>query len=198
MKLWRALLVSVPLMSAGSLLAHSVAYRLVFPDGQLRAEAYEETGHAYLRLAPIFFGACVALVLVGAVAIGLQAVSGRGRRRLSPWPFALLPFLMFAVQEHAERLAHTGSFPFDAVLAPTFVRGLLLQIPFALATYLLARFVLRLARGLGEMLAAAIVSRVARAARVIASSPADVDLPRRPALALRHAGRAPPAFSFAS
>jgi hypothetical protein len=49
---------------------------------------------------------------------------------------------------------HTGHFGWRAVLAPTFLPGLALQLPFACAAYALARVLLRAARRAGIAFAA--------------------------------------------
>jgi hypothetical protein len=96
-------------------------------------------------------------------------------------------------QEHFERLLHDGVFPWDAGLEPTFVVGLLLQLPFAVAAFLLARFLLRAVRSLGRLLSGPPRS----AARVsVESRPRTrVVRPRVPALALGYGSRGPPALS---
>jgi hypothetical protein len=57
------------------------------------------------------------------------------------------------LQEVLELSLHTGSFGWRALAAPTFVPGLLLQLPFALAAYVAARLLLRAARAVGRALA---------------------------------------------
>ena len=79
---------------------------------------------------------------------------GAGRRAHFPaWAFAFLPPATFAIQEVLELSLHTGSFTMHALLAPTFLPGLLLQLPLALAAYLMARFLLRTAERVGRALA---------------------------------------------
>jgi hypothetical protein len=57
------------------------------------------------------------------------------------------------LQEVIELSLHTGTLGWHAVLAPTFLPGLALQLPFALAAYLVARALLRAANALGRALA---------------------------------------------
>jgi hypothetical protein len=77
------------------------------------------------------------------------------------------------------------------VLEPTFRIGLLLQIPFALVAFVLARFLLRVADGLGCLLAPGrelselVTTGAARA-------PGPVWVPRVAALAGGHGVRGPP------
>jgi hypothetical protein len=126
-----ALLVLLPVSAIGWLSAHSLAYRAL--------DAHADEGlHGYLRYAPLA-AAALACALVAGLALAAWA-AWRGRRLRPPaWPFGLLAPVGFAVQEHLERLAHDGTFPAAAALEPTFVVGLLLQIPFALAALALAR-----------------------------------------------------------
>jgi hypothetical protein len=136
---------SVPLIVAGVEGGHWLAYRVVYPDPYLRAQALTDSGHRYLSYAPVFFA------IVGAVALcafGLR-VFRRGAADLGTAQVSLLPFvfvspLAFALQECIERL-FVGGWPFGAVLAPTFMPGLLFQLPFALVAFLLARWLLRAA-----------------------------------------------------
>jgi hypothetical protein len=193
----RAALLSIPFTAAGSLIAHALAYRVAVPDAQARAQLYRDTGHGYLAYAPTFFAVSLALVFGGLVVLALRVAHGRRRATVAAWPFAVLPLLMFTIQEHAERLVHTGQFPFGAVLEPTFLPGLWLQVPLGLAMYLAARAVLRIAEGVGRLLAGSPPAERVASAPPLCLSPASFHLPRIPALALRRAGRAPPLHSFA-
>jgi hypothetical protein len=60
---------------------------------------------------------------------------------------------MFVIQEVLELSLHTGGFNVHALLAPTFLPGLLLQLPLALVAYLAASFFLRGAERVGRALA---------------------------------------------
>jgi hypothetical protein len=74
---------------------------------------------------------------------------------------------------------------------PTFWRGLLLQLPFALAAYLAARFLLRTAERLGRAFAAA--PPRPRPVPLLLPAPAAALLPPRPPLISRGlAERGPP------
>lgn len=184
-------LLSVPLMAAGSLLAHAASYWLVAPNGHERLQLLEQSGHGYLVCTPCLFAICLTLVLVGVAAHTAEAIQGRTRARVSAWPFALLPVLAFVVQEHLERLLHTGTFPVSAALAPTFLVGLLFQLPFALGALVLARVLVAAATTLGEALADR--RRAYPAWPLLLRAPAlDARTPRIPALASGAAERAPP------
>ena len=135
-----AWLVSLPIALAGCLAAHVVAYALAAPGAGTHAE------HGYLERLPIVGGAVLAVVLGAAVR---HALRGRAGTRPSPWLFALLPPLAFALQEHLERLAAPALLTAD----PAFLLGLALQLPFGLLAWLLARAILRAADALGALLA---------------------------------------------
>jgi hypothetical protein len=115
-----------PLLAAGVLVSHALAYRVTGTP--------TERFHAYLEHAPQ-----VLLVL----ALSGVALGGFGRRREAPpaYVFPLVALTTFAVQEHLERLIHEGTFPF-LLASPVFVVGLLLQVPVALGAWLLARWLL--------------------------------------------------------
>jgi hypothetical protein len=189
-----AWLLTVPLAVVGSQVAHALAYRLVTPDEALRAHELAVTGHAYLAYAPLVLAVCGALVLVALGAELGQLVTGRAgaTQRPSAVTFAALAPAIFVCQEHFERLVHDGGFPWDAAVQPAFVVGLLLQLPFAAAAYVLARLLLRAVGSLGRLLA----GRPRRRVRSRASlRPARLAVPRVPVLALGYSSRGPPARS---
>lgn len=188
---WLSWLLAAPLMAAGSLAAHSIGAVLV---GARLSEAAGEAAEGHARTA----GSPWLLALGLLAAIGLVAgatrriVGGRAGtgQRLAGW-LLLLPPLAFAVQELAERLAHTESAPFSPALEPRFLVGLALQIPFGIAAFLLGRVLLRLAVAVARALAAR------RAVQPAAERPPVRPWPgparrRIPVLALGHAGRGPP------
>ena len=145
--------VALPLMVAGSQVARVLAYRLVYPQMPVRLHALLVTGHGYMARLPLVFAACAAIELIAFV----TAVVGSLRRRAAPpvpaWAFGLLPPLGFAVQEFLERWLSGALFPWWMVLQPTFRIGLLLQLPFGLAAYLVARLLLRAVDEVGRALA---------------------------------------------
>jgi hypothetical protein len=191
MKAWGAALLAIPLLGASSQLAHALAYRVVIPDPLARTRYYEETGHAYLGYAPLLIGIGAALVVLGLVAHAARGPSPR-RGRLAAWPFAALPFLVFAVQEHSERALQSGDFALDVALGPTFVVGFLLQLPCGLLAYAVARYLLRLADGLVQLLGETSPRLAFPPIALLPPSPAGTSRPRLQALALCAAGRAPP------
>jgi hypothetical protein len=142
---------SLGLIAAGSLAAHLLAYRIAVPDPELRRHLLEDSGHGYLDPAPLA-SLCLTLVAVGLLArlLGGRAATPGASARL----FAVLPLVAFGFQEHLERLIHTGAFPYAAALQATFLVGLLLQVPFGLAAFAVARALLAGADALAEALAA--------------------------------------------
>jgi hypothetical protein len=122
-----AWLLTLALTAGGVLCAHALAYRLT--------GTASEGVHAYLGHAPQLVAVLVTLAL-GALAFTSRAP------RLPLWPFPALALAGFAAQEHVERLLHTGELPW-LLSRPVFVVGLVLQLPVALASWLLARRLLR-------------------------------------------------------
>jgi hypothetical protein len=186
-----AWLVALPLVLAGWLAAHSLAYRLAGADGHGHGGLHAPPAHGYLAHAP----ALLAALAVGAVGVLLLRVAAAARRRRSsgvnPAGLVCLPVAGFAVQEHVERLVHTGALPLATVAEPTFVIGLALQLPFALAALFVARVAVRAADGLGANIALARHRARADAPAAFAWPRRDRD-PRYPRLARWSTGRAPP------
>ena len=147
-----AWLSSIPLILAGTLAAHSLAYRIAYPVADARWRLLASTGHGYLGYVPLIAGTIVAAVLAGSLAMAADAVRGKPFRAFPAWAFALLPVLAFTVQEFTERWVAGGGLPWWMVLQPTFRIGLLLQLPFALVAFLVARLLLRTARAIGRIL----------------------------------------------
>jgi hypothetical protein len=115
-----------PLAAVGVLVGHALAYALTGVDpGPV---------HHYLQHAPQ-----VLVILAPVGLLGLACQQRGGTPSLAP--FALLGLAGFTVQEHVERLAHTGEVPW-LLTSPTFLLGLALQLPVALACLLLARVVI--------------------------------------------------------
>lgn len=116
--LWPVVLL---LAAVGILIGHDLSYRLagVDPGGI----------HAYLAHAPQFLVA----LLVPAVLLSLSASASPPKPAL----FALLGAGGFTLIEHVERALH-GEIPW-LLTTPVFLLGLLMQLPFALAAWWLAR-----------------------------------------------------------
>jgi hypothetical protein len=190
-----AWLLSFPLMVVGSQAAHVLAYRLVYPNAHLRLGELLATGHSYMVGYPAFLPILLAVIgaaeLVGVGWVLAGSVRRSLQRPVPAWAFALLPMLGFTLQEYLERALSGAPLPWWLVLQPTFRVGLLLQLPFALVVFLVARLLLRAVDRVGRAL-----RRVVRRPRVLGVSVAWVvhevcSLRRRP-LASGHAGRGPP------
>ncbi|MFL5911819.1 MAG: hypothetical protein ACJ768_14750 [Gaiellaceae bacterium] len=182
-----AWLTAVPLMLGGSQLAHALAYRLAYPQAHVRVLHMLATGHSYFTRVPLVLAAAGACLLVSLAVTACDAARGRPARALPAWAFALLPPLAFALQELLELSLHTGTFAWHVVLAPTFAPGLLLQLPFALLMYLVARLLLRAAERIGRALQQP--SPRERSAPAYAAAPV---APAVRLLAGRRLARAPP------
>ena len=185
----RIWLLTAPILVAGLFVGHQVGYRLAITDPHQRREAMESAGHGYFDYAPYL----VALFLACAmVAIGLRiraAYSGRAGR-LPSWPFALLPPLGFVLLETLERLGSHHGVGLATLVAPEFVFGLALQLPFALAALLVARLLARLADAVGVALRP--LPPPSLRSRFVALVPAGADLPRVRVVALPYGERGPP------
>jgi hypothetical protein len=124
----RAWLAAAPLLAAGVVVAHEVAYRLT--------ETPAGPAHGYLEHTPQVL---VALTVVG---LALAALT-RSKDGPAQWLFPFAGVLTFALQEHVEAIAHGEQLPF-LLTSPAFALGMLLQLPFALAAWLLTRALLGL------------------------------------------------------
>jgi hypothetical protein len=187
-----AWLVAVPLMFVGSEAAHVLAYRIAYPAVPARVHVLLVTGHGYMRWLPLAFGVAGAVVALSLLATAADAARGRRARGLPAWAFALLAPLAWIVQEHLELLLHTGVFPWHEVGRPTFLPGLVLQLPFALLAYLAARLLLRVAEEAGRAVARVAPPR-SRVAALLQVAPAgELSLPRIGVISRGLAKRGPP------
>jgi hypothetical protein len=180
----------VGLAVVGSQIAHALAYRAVTPGGTPLEAALAQTGHGYLSLLPLVLAVAVVLVGISLAAELRLAMTGRTAGPPSTWGFAVAAPAIFLCQEHFERLAHDGAFPWTAATERTFVIGLLLQLPFALAGLVAARLLLRVARSVGRRLAtlpSAAQPEPGRSWTVRPAAPL-----RRAALSLGYGTRGPP------
>ena len=110
-------------------------------------------------------------------------VTGRLHGRPAAWPFALVPPLAFGAQELIERLV--AGLPAHAVFEPAVYVGLAAQAPVALAAYLAARALLRVADEAAEC---SRCSRISLAVPHVALPfPAPLAAPRRRRARLRPA-----------
>jgi len=126
----RVWLVVSPVVAAGVLVAHSLAYRLTGTP--------TDSFHAYLGHAPqVVLLLAIAGIVVGALGAPRQAPGAH--------VFPVVALGTFVVQEHVERLAHGGGVPL-LLTSPAFLLGLALQIPVAVGAWVLARWLLRAVR----------------------------------------------------
>lgn len=183
-------LVALPLLLASSQVAHFVAYRVVYPGTPVRAHVLLSTGHGYLDRLPILLGVAGAVALVALFVAAVDASRGRAPRALPPWAFGLLAPGAFVIQEYLERSLHAGTFAWHTAAAPTFLPGLLAQIPLGLLAWLTARLLLRAAELAGSLATAPPAEGSPRELRLVAP-PAPV-LPRLRLLAHALAERGPP------
>ena len=182
-------LLVVPLMVAGSLGAHVAAG--LFAGGP-RGEHVSEVAERSSSGAAGHWVVVLGLVAALAIAAGWSLFRGRLRSDVSVGIFFWLPLLAFSSQELAERVLRAEAAPFSAAFEPRFLVGLALQIPFGLAASLLARLLVRVARGIVRALARRPVIAFSR--RLALVLPAVGWLPPRiPALALGYTQRGPPA-----
>jgi hypothetical protein len=186
-----AWLTAIPLMLAGSQVAHVLAYRIVYPEAGIRLHALVETGHGYMTLLPVFAGVAGAVVTLSLAASVFDALRGRGVRPVPPCAFALLPVAGFAIQEYLERWLAWGFMPWYAAEQPTFLIGIALQLPFGALAYLAARLLLRTAKRLGRRLSGGSPPRL-RLDPIDVHVPAAQLLPPLPSLLSRRLGRRGP------
>lgn len=126
-----AWLLTLPLVAAGVLGAHALAYTLT---GTAPGAAHE-----YLRHGPQI---ALALVAVGLLGVALEQRGSTTSRA----PFALAAPVAFTAMEVVERLA--GGTDVVLLAEPSFLAGLALQAPVALVCLGLARLLVSAARGL--------------------------------------------------
>jgi hypothetical protein len=114
----------LPLSVLGMTAGHWLAYRVTGTS----------TGpyHGYVAHLPR-----VALVLL-VLALAAAHFVERGGARLALWPFPAVALAGFVVQEHAERLEHTGSVPF-LLTSRVFLVGLAVQLVVAVLAWVVAR-----------------------------------------------------------
>ncbi len=190
-------LIAIPLAGLGSLFAHQVGYWSTSPTQQVQALALTSTGHGWMRYWPVVVGALVAAVVAGVVVEFARLLRGAASGGdIRAWPFALIAPMGFVAQEVIERVVH-GTFEPSFVLQATFVAGLLLQAPIAVATWRLARAVLSAVRNVVLELQRR-QEQFQHRADAPAPRPALLLLaaPRGGALLSVHAERAPPCVSL--
>jgi hypothetical protein len=189
MRLRLAWLSTAPLMFAGLIAGHQLAYRLVYADPHARADALARSGHAYFGLVPLALSVSLGVLLGGLALHGAAGFRGEPRRAAISPLILLLPPIAFVVQEFSERIAHDGHVPWTVVVEPAFLLGLAFQLPFALAALLIAWALDSAARAVGR----ALRGLPRPTFRIFAPVPVRLVAARRPAgLARGYGERAPP------
>jgi hypothetical protein len=179
---WR---LTLPLVAAGALSAHVLAYTLVSSDHHSHSSL-----HAALTQWRVCVALCLALAVIAGVGYAFDALGGRDGRAVPVWAFALLPPAGFVIQEQLEHLLEHGALSYTLAVEPVFVLGLLLQIPFGVAAYVVARAVVTVAVTLIRALGRA-RSRLAATPLRFRATP-EVQVALANPVALGHGQRAPP------
>ncbi|MEI2810645.1 MAG: hypothetical protein V9F00_10690 [Nocardioides sp.] len=143
-----AYVLGLPFALVGEITAHQGAYLLV--DGSHASAHLSATGHGYLEGMPSFVVALLLVLAAAALLDGLLLACGRSARQLPLRTFLVIGPTAFAVQEIVERWAATGHVPWLAWAEPTFLLGLLLQLPTAWIAFHLARLIVQPVRRLAE------------------------------------------------
>jgi hypothetical protein len=188
-------LFAIPLMLAGSQAAHVLAYRWEYPNPVVRSRVLAATGHGYLHYLPLVLGLGGAVLLVALLFAIRDVRRGVALRALPAWAFALVPPLGFSLQELSERALEGGVAGWSTMLEPTFLVGLLLQLPFAVAAYLVARLLIGTALRVAQALPTTSPSRRYRRAETPIRRWSEPALATAPLLARRMAERGPPAVA---
>jgi hypothetical protein len=176
---------------AGWISAHEVAYRLALSHPHGGGSDVSEHRHAYLAYGSLVIALCLLIAFVCTAGLVARPDGLRPPSRRLLLLVVLLPPLGFALQEVTEGLLTTGALPYEAAAQPTFLLGILLQLPFALAALAVARvlfaFARCLARSVGEAGRPRLVSLELSLRSVVEARP-----PRLPALAFGYGERGPP------
>lgn len=159
----RPWLVVVPLAALGILLGHEAAYAI--------SGAPRESVHAYLHQLPQ-----IALILI-VLAAGGAALAGRSARIVF-WPYPLVAVSGFVIQEHLERLQHTGSLPF-LLDQGFFLVGIAVQCLIACALWVVARLLVSTLAAEESAIALSPVWATAIGSPSSASAPGAVPVARR-------------------
>jgi hypothetical protein len=137
LRLW---LVMLPLVAAGTEGAASLVDAFA-PQKYKTVELFSSSNSSH-NLLPVAAALGAALLLCAVCSFATSAPAAPGLPRVM---FACLPPLAFALQEHVEYVIGHGHVPWTLAVDPTFGAGLLLQIPFAVAAYVLARLLVAVA-----------------------------------------------------
>ena len=112
-----AWLVAVPLMLAGSQVAHVLAYRIVYPQASIRVHDLVETGHGYMSALPLALGVAGAVVVLSLAASGRRCGARARRAIASAVGVRAASGRRLRLQEYIERWLAWGFFPWYAAAA---------------------------------------------------------------------------------
>jgi hypothetical protein len=181
--------VTLPIALVGIEAAHASA-NAAFGSPEEAGEIFESAASGS-ELVLVLAALGLALVMLG---LGFR-VAGRWwlpqHARSLALPFACLPPVAFVLLELVEALLHRGQLPADLLLEPAFLAGLVLQAPFALTGYLVARLLLWVSDGVRAFLRRCRVAPPLEPPRALPSLPHS-DPPRRLRRGGAHRARAPP------
>jgi hypothetical protein len=141
LRLW---LVLLPLVVAGTEGGATLVDRLA-PQRYETVELFSRANASH-SLLPLMaaLGASAVLYAIGSIAAGAPVRRGE----LPRFAFACLPPLAFALQEHTEYVVKHGHVSWALFVDPTFALSLVLQIPIAVAAYLLTRLLVQMAEAI--------------------------------------------------
>jgi hypothetical protein len=134
-------LVTVPIVFVGIEGGHALA-NATFGAPQETKELFASQSSGS-GLVPLLGLIAFVLVMLGLACRSSFKCWFPGRARSVALPFALLPPVSFALLELVEAAVSHGTVPWSEAVRPTFLFGLVLQLPIALAGYALARLLLR-------------------------------------------------------
>jgi hypothetical protein len=186
-------LVTLPLAFASTILGHDLAGRLAPLRTARHASSLADSGAPHLVWLPYAIGALVTFLAVGLVVRVLEAAAGEPRRGRAGLGLAVVPVVIFVLEEHIAQLL-SGSYValLHVSLEPRFALGLVLQLPCGLLACLIARLLLRVADELGYRLRSRKDDPVLSLPGRPPWAAVGVDLARMPALALGYGQRGPP------
>jgi hypothetical protein len=184
--------VTLPLALVGTEVAHAIAYRLAYPEAAIRFRVLAQTGHGYFELMPVGLGLLAAVLVIGFVTDVVAVARGRRGCSVPAWAFMLIPPLAYAIQECTERWMFGSDAPWLVVFQPSFHYGMLLQIPVALVTLLVAWLLLRVSASLGTALLERFQMRMRRVRRSLQRILDEARLPHACLGTLGRSTRGPP------
>lgn len=143
-------LVTLPIVLAGVEAAHALA-NAAFGSPEGAGEALASPGSG-ASLRPLLVALSLGLLVLALASRAAGRWWVPPHSRLVALPFACLPPVVFVLLELAEGVLDDGRVEWRDALGPTFLVGLVLQAPFALLGYAVARALLRLSDELGLIL----------------------------------------------